>query len=353
MAILADSALGVSLPDLREWSNAGHPRPELQFRLRMPTTAICGKSTRDTPSRSRPLVDLAWFRIPDAATPVEILVQATAVEHEIFLRDYLQQWAKFGGEEVLELDLEEGDPERPGFWLQRVHPDGQTWLTRRTAFKVWNGSVGEVVTVNAACPLERGVFCRSLLEAIAASFEPVHRAGHRLAEILRLVSRGAPLDFATYLPVSWQELPHRHDQAGHARFTFLRKLRGITSGVLSIITADKTEFANSDDFLLEAISTWQPFGIDPRKIAFEPVPGPRPGRTVRGAIAMPARDGSGGDALSLELLCTEFGSHWFHAEVIGPSAGRDFEAWAINHRTLDLFARNLKTVEGSSSSKPE
>ncbi len=301
-------------------------------------------SNRRAPDETSPVVDLAWFRRLDVDNPLEIIVQASIMRHEIALRDYFKLWSTAGGETILEETFAENDPDRASQLLSKGFSDGQTWVTRRTGFKVWQGIHAWVVTLNVACPAGRLEPNAALMQQIAASFAPLESIDYSHAEHLKLVTRGQPVDFASYLPMSWRELPHRHDLPGPMRHAWLKKLRDHTSGTFSIVAASKEDFPASAIFLKEAISTWDTLGVDPRQVNFDPPGKTGSWQTVRGTqdVSFP-REGGNVD-YRLEMLLADTGSHWFHAEVFGPAPEQDFEAWAINHRALDLFARNLKTA---------
>lgn len=333
------------------WSNENHPRKELRCRLQLPPGAVCGSSSLLWPGEKRPLVDLAWFRVFEQVCPLEILVQATAMTHEVALCDYYRNWARSAGEKELSLTLDNDDPDAPSQWVERVFPDGQTWIARRAGFKVWQGFHGWVVTVHVACPAARFADHAQLLESIASSLCPVETADYRLAEHLRLVTRGQPVDFASYLPISWRELPHRHDLPGPFRLAFRKSLRNRTCGFFNLVVGDKQQFPGSGVFLREALSGWTAIGLDPASIPFQPTGNWGAWQAVRGSVefeslerAVPDGTAPGGSKrYALQLGLADAGSHWFHAETIGPTAEDDPEAWAINRRALELFARNFRT----------
>ncbi len=327
---------------LKSWSNAGIPRTELEFQLDVPESAVLGKSSRQLPSKELPLVDLAWFRVLDELNPLEILVQGTVMKHEVSLCDYFKLWSEVGGETILDLSLTDGDPDLAGVLLSRQFPDGQTWVTRRCGYKVWQGFFAWVITVNVACPagsLEKNT---RLMQTIAESLRPVHPIEYGFAEHLRLVTRGEPVDFASYLPISWKELPHRHDQPGPMRNVWRRELRGNSSGTFSLVVASKNDFPNRDAFLAEAVSTWTSVGIDPNQISSDPPVLLGQWQAVRGTQHVICQRDGAEMGYRLDLLLADTNSHWFHTEVFGPSPEEDFEAWAINHRALDIFARQFR-----------
>jgi hypothetical protein len=329
---------------LTDWNNADHPRQELRCRLQLPAGAVCGESTRLWPGDSRPVVDLAWFRVFDEDNPLEIIIQASAMQHEVALRDYYRLWSRSSGEEELDLVLVNDDPDAPNQLVERAFPDGQKWITRRAGFKVWQGFLGWVVTVNVACPAARFADNAQLLKSIAGSLVPAEPAEYRLAEHLRLVTRGQPVDFASYLPLSWKELPHRHDDDAPLRNVWLKKLRDQTTGTFSLVAAGKEQFSTSESFLAEAVSTWKAQCVDPQQLQFDPPTTTGSWKTVRGQQDVTIDQPGGPIEYRLELLLADTGTHWFHAEVFGPSPGNDFEAWAINRRALDLFTRQLRTA---------
>jgi hypothetical protein len=327
---------------LKTWMNAGCLCTELEFQLDVPELAVLRKSSRELPSKQSPLVDLAGFRVRDGLNPLEIVVQGTVMKHEVALRDYFNLWSEVGNETILDACLIDDDPDRPSVLLSRQFPDDQTWVTRRYGFKVWQGFLAWVITVNVACPAENLEMNATLMQTIAESLRPVHPVEYGFAEHLRLVTRGVPVDFASYLPISWQELPHRHDQPGPMRNFWRRELRGKYSGAFGIVAANKDEFSTSELFLREAVSTWEPLGIDAEKTILERPSHLGEWKTVRSVQELVSDKAGKAVAHRLELMLADTGSHWFYAEVMGPSPEQDFEAWAVNHRALDLFISHFR-----------
>lgn len=326
------------------WSNSDHPRPELRVRFAMPEGTVCGKQSRAFPSEKSPVIDLAWLRLFDPATPLEIIVQASTMQHEVGLDDYYRLWSRNAGDDIRDISNVDADPDRTTVLFSRTGDDGVAWVTRRTGFKVWQGQHAWVVTLNVACPEERLTACEPLVGSIADSFQPLTPVEHRHAEILRLVTRGAPVDFATYLPMGWRELPHRHDQPGPQRFAFTRKRDDRTCGVLMVVADAKSSHASCEDFLAEALSTWQKHGLTPRQLEFC---APRPAGNWQAVHAtttlMTELDGRKTESLHRCWLA-DAGQNWLYAEVFGPSSAADFESAALNRRALDLFARKMITA---------
>ncbi len=331
-----------SSESLVNWCNDSHPDSRIRFQVMVPANLVVSQLDQRTPGPRLPGVNLVSFRDRLNDHEFEVLVQASWIKHEVSLRDYYQHWAKFDGETFLDSRLKDGNPDKVDLQTSRTIDDGQIWTTRRRGFKVGNGQAGFVLTINCACPLEQYSQQEAVIESVVNSFQLLTEPVHPFAEPLRLVTRREPVDFASYLPISWQEQPHNHDAPGPARFVFLRDLRGATSGVFSMVVSDKGKFPAREDFLREAVSTWEPLGIDLNQIAFEESASLGKAQTVRGTLAVQTRDGSTPKAYALEMLLADFGSHWFNAEVLGPSPEQDFEAWAINHRALDIFARQFR-----------
>lgn len=183
---------------------------------------------------------------------------------------------------------------------------------------------------------------QSAIDHVMDSFQLSMAPAHSYAEPLRLVTRCKPLDFASYLPISWKQPPNQHDGTGPVRLAFMRELRGAKSGVFSIFVADKDTFPKREDFLREATSTWAPLGFDPQAIASEPASKLGNALTVGGIHTFTSRNSTFPIAYAIELIVADFDSLWFYAEVLGPSAEQNYEAWAVNHRALDLFIQHFR-----------
>ncbi len=306
-----------------DWTNDTHPDPRLRFKVSIPANLSLKHSASQTPGPRIPGVNLARLNDPQDDRGLEIVVQASWIEHELLLHDYYKRWAEFDGETLIASHQWGNDGDQTDILTSRTFDDNQCWLTRRRGFKVGNGHAAYIITINCACEAEKYEQRQAVIDAVMDSFQLTTPPVHPYAEPLRLIARCQPVDFASYVPISWKESSHVHGEPGPTRYVFIRELHGAKSGVFSIFVADKDTFPKREDFLREAVSTWEPLGLDAQEIILESTSNLGSAQTVRGSLRFTSRDSSATLTYSLGMIVADFDSHWFHAEVVGPSADRE------------------------------
>ncbi len=332
--------------DFQPWSNDQHGSPELRFSLAVPGSMKLFQSSDHEPTPRKPLVDLAEFRDQPDSPTMEILVQATAIKEEVALRHYLLTWSKILGEEVIDRRPTKSGNRQPDFLISRSFRDGQTWVARRTAFKVWMGYGAFVVFLTVSCEASRYAELDQTLDTVLKSFKPVETPEHPYAEQLKLLSKRDPFDFATYLPISWENIHHHNDTLDKMRACFVRRFRGAQIGGLTTFCAARDQHQGSREFVREAMSSWESFGVDLNSI--EVTTGPDLGEipTRGGMTNIVFKQDEKSTEYTLQFIWASLPDCRFYVELMGLSKQEHFGAWAVNQRALSLFISEFKHLPG-------
>ncbi|MEZ6137682.1 MAG: hypothetical protein R3C53_22575 [Pirellulaceae bacterium] len=335
------------LPRLKRisWSNDWHETELLKFQLMLPEFMQLFKSDPRAPHPDTPIIDLAYFRDQLEKPKIEILVQASVMQHECALRDFYLMWSELAGDEILQMREVDGAPDHPDIRSRRSFPDGQTWVTRQTGYKVWMGFSAFVVTLNIGCEESLYEEHAELFDEIVSSFGPTVPPEHSLAESTRLWSKRYPFDFASYLPVSWKELHHHNDTLDQMRLAFTRSFRDVTASCLAVQAVTRDIHPEKTDFLNEVFSTWTEQGLNPAEITYQSGPLLGNHKTREGVAKFTYHGAAGSTDYEYRFLLAEPENCWFIVELVCFHKDQDFETWAIANRALAVFAENFRCCE--------
>jgi hypothetical protein len=310
----------------------------LNFEIAIPKTWRQIRDGHSAPIPKQPFVDLAGFQ--DLPSPTrQVVVQASAIQHEVGLSDYLSHLNQLDGYSLIEQRLADNDPDQPDRLIRRKLRNGQVWIGRQTAYKVGIENGAYVVVLNAGCLVAQYRKDAGLLDRIVKSFGPASTPDFGFAERLKIVSQRMPIDFASYLPASWKEIQPsccRHDEM---RRSFVKLFRGRQIGGLTIHFSTKERYPRSRDFVRQALLNWNDVSKTKAKIDL----GPRVAdfSLQRGITRLKfERDPSRN--YDLEFYWGSFNRERLYIELVGPDKKQDFEAWAINRRALQHFFREFR-----------
>lgn len=329
----------------REWNNQDHKTNKLRCSIIVPEYLLLFKSNLNPPVPSTPVIDLGYFRDREQNPTLEVIIEASVIQHEISLSDYYIYLAQQSQEEVLQLRYINEDTDKPDMLLSKRFPDGQTWITRRTGYKVWMGENGAfVVTLNMACNQNYYYQNADLFYYILSTFRPVHPPEYQLAERLMLFTRRYPVDFAAYVPMSWKEVHHHNDTMQEMKACWTKTYKKQISGFLTVNAATLRQYPTAESILWPYLNAYFDKGLDFNVINTREANVFGKFHTVADSINFTYRRGNESMEYNLTFYLGNDADHWFYVEMFGPSKVQDFDSWAINKRTLQLFIENFKTV---------
>jgi hypothetical protein len=329
----------------REWSNQDHKTNQLKISLVVPEYLFLFKSNINPPVPKAPFVDLGYFRDREQNQMLEIIIEAGVIQHEISLSDYYNYMAQKSGEEVLQQRFIDDDTDKPDMLLSKKFPDGQTWITRRTGYKVWMGENGAfVVTLNMACNQNYYYQNADMFYYILSTFRPVYPPEYQLAERLKLHTKRFPVDFATYVPISWTEVHHHNDTMEEMKSGLTKIYKEQLSGVLTVNAASMRKYPTAETILWPYLSAYFDKGFDFNTISTREANVFGRFHTVADSINFTYRQAGQAMDYNLTFYLGNDSNNWFYVEMFGLAKTQDFEAWAINKRALQLLIQNFKTV---------
>ncbi len=316
--------------------------PYLNFQMALPEDFILVSNINNLPTTQNPLIDTAYFKSPD--NDIEVLVQISFIIHEVALENYLIQTETLSGESVLEKRRINNNEDEPDRLTQKTFPDKQVWVTRRRAQKVWNGNGAFVIIINASCNKNNYEKYAELLCAIVSEFKLLKKDLYDKAERLKLVSRRYPLDFATYIPMSWKEKHHHYNTTEYLNLIFTKDIRGRTKGIMTLFCRKVTpDFYDKSHVMNTARDRLIRLGQDMDDIKtneYSDLPGFD--FVQEGFIKLTDKKNKSTNEAHFYLAQKKM--TWFYAEVFGANKDSDFESWAINSRAINLLIENFKSI---------
>jgi hypothetical protein len=328
----------------KDWSNTDHRNHSLKCVLSLPDFMVLFNSNPEPPIPQMPFSNLAHFRDREQNQTIEILIQASVIQSEVTLLDYYGYWAQKSKEELIQTRFVDNNTDKPDMLLSKRFSNGQTWITRRTGYKVWMGHGAYVVTLSIACDLTYYAQNADLFFFIITSFRPSYTPDYNLAERLTLFSRRYPVDFATYVPMSWEEVHHHNDTMQEMKSCLTKTYKKQISGVLTVNTATLRQYPTTETILWPYLNAYFNKGFDFNAIKTREANVFGRFHTVADSINFTYRLGAESMEYNLTFYLGNDTDHWFYVEMFGPSKVQDFDAWAINKRALQLFIENFKTV---------
>jgi hypothetical protein len=317
---------------------------ELKFEFSLPDFLQLHRADTICPAPKMPFVDLGYFK--DKLQRVEVIIQASAMQHETALEDYFTYFAMQSGEQIIQQRLIDQDPDYADQLLLKKFADGETWITRRTGFKTWMGEGAFVITLNMSCNEAVYNDYADVFFFMIHSFRMLQAPDYQMAEELRLVSRRYPLDFATYLPTSWIEDHHHSDSLTEMNASFKKSFRDVVSGLLNInvLTIDN-QAEEPKEVLDKFLEKYKSQGLQVSKMKFEntkELPGFGSVLTSKHDFVLKQEKHKIG--LYLELYLVRKTNLWLYIDLMGFGREQDFEAWAINKRCMQLLLKHFKTL---------
>ncbi len=328
-----------------EWSNHDHQSDLLKYVLLIPDFMFLFKSNPIPPTPATPFTDLGYFRDRPQGQTVEVIIQASVIQSEVALEDYYISLASMSGEEVVQRRLINNNTDKPDMLLTKRFSDGETWVTRRTGYKVWMGENGAfVVTLNLACHLNYYYQNADLFYYSLSTFRPVFTPEYQLAERLKILTRRYPVDFATYLPMSWKEVHHHHDTMQEMKACFTKTLRNQIVGMLTVNAAKIQQYPNAETILWTYLKNYTDKGFDFNAIQTRKAQVFSKFHTVADSINFTYHQGGKSMQYNLTFYLAQNDNAWFYVEMFGLAKSQNFEAWAINRRAIQLLIENFKTI---------
>jgi len=327
------------------WENTMNAYESLRVNLKLPSFLSLYRADTICPAPKMPFVDLGYFK--DQNKEVEIIIQASAMQHEIALEDYYAYFAKTAKEEIINKRLIDNDPDKADFLTLRKFEDSQVWITRKTGFKTWMGKGVFVITLNLSCNETVYHKYADLFYFMMHSFQLKNTPEYTLAEQLRLIARKYPLDFGTYIPFSWKETKLHFDTMVDMRTCFKKKFRGTISGMLNI-NARKIEEDRKNNYKAMLNTYLEPYvkqGLVIDEINFfktKKYPNIPNAEECNHNFKISQQGKK--IALNIRILIFQVSNCWVYIDVIGFGENQNFEAWAINKRAFQLACSELKTV---------
>ncbi len=328
----------------KTWDNRQHPIEGLRFQVRFPTELGEIQELDFEPNETMPVVDLAHARNAGESWNLEFIVQASLLQDEVALSHYLTRWMDLGKESMLSDECIEGDQDRPNFLSERTFEDGEVWVTRRTAFKIWNGAGAYVLILNIACP--KGMYeqrAAQMLE-IANSFSPFVPPEYNLAERCVLISRRFPVDFATYLPMSWRDQGSVDQGVESMKTCYARHMGKTPIGLLTISSGKFTTHRDFKKTAREALAPLVSMGLDLEELQLKPerpMVNMLPTFSVQQELVGDSTENSMACSLDYWIVCGH--TAWISLEMLGVTRRQDFEGWAINQRCMHLLRREFRS----------
>lgn len=323
----------------KSWQYNKIKNSALHFSIEVPESFKLLKSFDVLPSVQAPVIDCAYFK--EERMQMEVIIECSYLPTEIYLSHYYEQLSKSAGEELIEQRFLMDDLDKPDMLTSRKFKDGETWITRRTGYKIFIGDGAYVLTLNIAANITVYNDLADLVYAIFSSFTLANKPAYALAERLRLFSRKDPGDFATYIPFSWVELHHHNNTLKKFNAVFTKKLRNKVIGMLNISTLAKSEAKTEEEALTVFHSGYEKQGIKAHAIktsASKEIPCFKTVQKGTGVFKNPEGENE------LTFYIAEHKKCWFYLELFGPAKSNNFEAWAVNTRALNLVASHFSVA---------
>ena len=328
---------------LKNYTNRDALREEMKFSLRIPTSFTLIKKSNEQPTPDSPVIDLAYFK--SATGDLELIVQCVHIQYEVSLEHYYHYLADLSMEQIVEQRLINNDEDRADLLTQRTFPDGETWLTRRTGYKVWNGAGAFIITVNAATSSTNYIKYAELLYAITSSLEPVKKTEWSLAERLLLVTGRYPVDFATYIPISWKEYHHHSNTMDELNLIYTHSLRSAISGMASVCCIAEYKVGGTEALLRKCHQGYVEQGADLSNLKTAKTDDVGPFTNVlKGTVDFPAVNKPSRQKSNITFYVAKKGNNWVYMEMFGPSKDTDYEAWSLNDRALEIMKDKMVSV---------
>lgn len=328
---------------MKQWANEKATMPEMKFSLQVPVCFKLIRADMEPPSIDRPFIDCAYFNSPEK--DIQVLVQCSFIQSEVSLDNYFLYFVNIAHETVLEQKADRGG-EKPDILLQKKFADGQTWITRKTGFKIWNGHGAFVIIVNAACNKNDYTKYASLFLAITSSLRPLQTPIYNKAERLKILTRRFPFDFATYIPYSWKEVHRHNDTMQEMRLMYAKELRGSVTGVFSIwCFLFDTSFYTIRHVLEKVHKLYKDQGYNLTELKLMETGELRGfSNAVKGYLNIFNNKENIANPSNLTFYLGKKNKAWFYIEIFGPAKETDFEAWALNDTAMEIAIRNLVSI---------
>ena len=332
-----------------EWSNTQNQSEQMRVRLRVPKFLKLKSAHTFEPTPEQPFIDLAYFK--DEAGSVELIVQASVIQHEIALDDYYTYMAEVAKENCIKKRWIDHDNDKPDLLLSKTFDDQQTWITRRFGFKNYMKYGAFVITLNMACNINLYDKYADVFYYILQSFKPVVEPKFHLAETLNLFSRRYPIDFMTYIPSSWAYMHHHNDTTDFMNAVFVKKMLNQVFGKITINTLKKQKKMTHEQMLKTYLAPYEAHGFDASLVLLSSTNALDAcfKNGLAYACTFPykrSREGKQDDVITAELsiMLAQNTENWFYIESFGFAKNENFEPWAVRKRALELVIKNLKTI---------
>ena len=329
---------------LKKWVNENADAKEMKFEILIPDGYEIIKQDNDIPTVEKTIIDCVFLENKSQA--MQIIVQCLFIESEVSLLHYLEYFANTGNEKIIEQRCLNNDSDKPDMLLEKIFDDGQTWITRRTAYKRWAGEGAYVIIANVATNQQLYNQHAQLLFTISNSLKPIGKPEYDKAERLKLITKRYPLDFATYLPWSWEDLHHHNDTLQQMNLGYVKKLRGKVTGVFSISSRTwSEEYYEMNDVLKEMHKPYIDQGAKFQQMvltksnSINGING-----LMNGTVEFEQEPGNSSKKNNISFFIVKKNNAWFYSEIFGPSKETDFEAWAINNRAMEIANENMRIL---------
>jgi hypothetical protein len=330
--------------NLKKWINNESISEEMRFEILLMSQGDVIKQDIDFPTVEKPVIDCIFYE--NKSLKVQVIVQCMFIESEVSLQHYMEYFSMQANEKILEQRCINNDCDKPDMLASRSFDDGETWITRRTAYKRWAGEGAYVIIANVATDQKLYNQNAALLFAISNSLKPIGIPEYDKAERLKLVTKRYPLDFATYLPWSWEDVHHHNDTLQKMNLVYTKTIRGEIKGVFSITCRLWSEdFNEMNDVLKEVHKPYKVQGINLNGFTLSKTDSVKGfPNFMKGSIDFPQDTAGGSKKNNISFYIGKKNNAWFYSEIFGPAKETDFEAWAINDRAMEIANENMHTL---------
>lgn len=344
MSIYFPTILEQGNSSLKRWSNNNAASEEMFFEILLPTEGKIIKQDKDFPTVEKPIIDCLFFE--NKELKLQVLVQCMFIESEVSLQHYMEYFSKREGEEILVQRCINDDSDKPDMLVSKYFSDGQTWITRRTGYKRWAGEGAYLIIANVATDAKLYNQHANLLLEISNSLKTIGTPEYDKAERLKLISKRYPVDFATYLPMSWQDVHHHNDTLQKMDLIYTKELRGIVTGIFSIASRLWCEaYYEMNDVLQEVLKPHIEKGVNLNGLSLEKTDEMKDfSHQMKCSVDFATKPGDPSKKSNISFYIGRKNNAWFYAEVFGPSKETDFEAWAINNRAMEIANEYMRTA---------
>ncbi len=329
---------------LKKWINNESISEEMRFEILLMSQGEVIKQDLDFPTVEKPVIDCIFYE--NKLLKLQVIVQCMFIESEVSLQHYLEYFSMQANEKILEQRCINNDNDKPDMLASRSFNDGQTWITRRTAYKRWAGEGAYVIIANVAT--EQSLYHQhaNLMFAISNSLKPIGTPEYDKAERLKLITKRYPLDFATYLPWSWEDKHHHNDTLQQMNLVYTKTLRGVVTGVFSIASRVWSEaHYEMDDVLKEVHKPYKVQGIKLDNFNLTKTDNIKGFTNImKGSVDFLQEPGNAVKKNNISFYIGKKNNAWFYSEIFGPSKETDFEAWAINDRAMEIANENMHSL---------